>query len=86
MKKVILTQIPEDSVTLNNLDEDVPIFLVENRKITGLLIKEHDGWITRIGGIFDSTGYHNSRKDAIKEQLLFCPDSIFVTDVEISIK
>jgi len=86
MKKVILTQIPEDSVILDDLDEDVPIFLVKDKKIAGLLVEEDGGWITRIGGNFDSTGYHNSRRAAIKEQLVFCPDSIFVTDVEISIK
>ena len=63
MKKVITE---ETGINLSEVPEDTPIFAKKGGKLKGMLVKDGEGWITRIGGGIGSSGHHSSRKGCIK--------------------
>lgn len=70
MKKIILTK-KLDDIELKNIDENIPIFAERYGVLVGMLIRENPvdgshGWILKIGGRDDATGYHETREECIE--------------------
>ena len=62
MKKIIT---PNDVVALSDIPEYLPIFAKEKGKFKGMLVKEKDGWIVKLGGESGAYGHHPSRRKCI---------------------
>lgn len=69
MKKVIVTELEKETVLLEHVAKNEPIFLVRNGIIEGLVVEEKEGWIVRIGGVTGYAGFHRTRKIAILKTL-----------------
>ncbi|MBA7636654.1 hypothetical protein ES703_44275 [subsurface metagenome] len=83
MKKVILNK-PEDSeiILLSHVGFNVPIFLIQDGIVRGLVVEEKDGWIVSLGGKMNSAGFHETREAAINRTRAICPDSEFYIDLK----
>ena len=81
--KTITLEKAEVTINLANIGEHVPIFLIRDKKVIGILVEEDDGWIVKIGGDSDSTGYHETREEAIKRGINLYKKDKFVIDIEI---
>ncbi len=53
--------IPTDTIHLKDVGEDKPIFAKRDGKLVGMVIKDEEGWILRLGGDGGTTGCHNTR-------------------------
>ena len=85
MKKIILDKNEERHIVLSEIPEGEAIFLVRNKIVGGLLVKEEDkGWIIRIGGGAGATGYHKTRKLAMNASINLYPDTEFYIRPEIN--
>lgn len=68
MKKVLLAlETPEPTIKLQQVKETEPIFLKKDGVLVGMISKETNGWIGRLGGSNLATGYHTERVDCIRK-------------------
>ncbi|MBA7653453.1 hypothetical protein ES703_61302 [subsurface metagenome] len=83
MKKVILDELQDPKVIfLSGIGYGIPIFLIRDGMVKGLLVKEKDGWIVRLGEGVGSTGFHETREAALKSVKETRPDSEFYIDLK----
>ena len=66
MKKIIVGSQQTDTIQLNEVDRDTPIFAKKKGRLEGMLVKEKEGWIFRMGGEIGFSGYHDKREDCIR--------------------
>ena len=52
MRRVIIESIGETDILLKDVDISEPIFAKRDGKLIGMLVKERDSWILRVGGSF----------------------------------
>jgi len=80
MRKIIMTEetgtIHLSKVVGSNL-EHAPIFAKQDGKLAGMITKETDGWILRVGGFSGATGHHETLKRLI-ESCVSCGYEFFV--------
>jgi len=81
--KTIIFKGEENAIKLTNIDDFTPIFMIKDGKVVGMLVEEDKGWIVKIGGNSGSTGYHDTREDAIKSTMTLYNTDKFVIDIEI---
>lgn len=78
MKQVkIRTEI--ESLFLDELDENCPIFAKKDAGLNGMIISEKDGWILRFNSGTGATGYYHTREKCMKS-CIECGYSFF-TDI-----
>ncbi len=66
MKEVIAFKGEEpEGVLLSTLSKHTPIFAKYDGRIVGMIVKEPNGWILRLGGSRGCTGHHSSRKECL---------------------
>ena len=67
MKRIVITQPEQKTVTLDSIDNDTPIFAKRNgNKLCGMVVKDDGGWILKLGGEFGANGFHKTRENLIK--------------------
>lgn len=68
MKKIIVKKPgpTAETVYLEDVYDGTPIFAKINGRLVGMVVNEKEGWITRIGGPFGSSGFFENREDCIK--------------------
>ena len=66
MRKIIIETDASDTIRLTQIVSSEPIFAKLNSILIGMLVKEDEGWICRIGGDAGSTGHHNTREKCIR--------------------
>ena len=64
MKKIILDA-EDGTVNLSIVTEGTPIFAKDDDKLIGMIVKDDNGWVLRIGGSSGATGYHKTLKECI---------------------
>ena len=64
MRKVVLEQ-ETDVISLNDVNIRTAIFAKRGDVLAGMVVKEEDGWILRIGGDAGATGWHPNRRECI---------------------
>ncbi len=70
MKEIVF--IPkQERVTLDSIDRHEPIFAKRDGKLAGMVVKEDEGWILRIGGSIGSYGHHTELEDCLETSLQF---------------
>lgn len=77
MTKVLVKDYNHDNdIFINDLDDDIPIFAIENGKIRGMFIHESNGWIIRYPDGCGCSGHHNKREECARSAksfgLTFC--------------
>ena len=66
MKRVVTDHQPTDEVELKNVrHHDVPIFAKKNGEFKGMIVKEGDTWILRVGGDYGAYGHYPSVRELI---------------------
>ena len=69
MRQVIISE-SEENIELYDVGENTPIFVKnEKGKFIGMLVKEEQGWIIKIGGDGGWSGYWGSRKDCLRHSI-----------------
>lgn len=66
MRKVILDEDKVKVVKEDDLETTRPIFAKRDGRLVGMVVREPDGWITRIGGNLGATGNHHTRQECIR--------------------
>ena len=67
MKTVKVAQTPpKDIVYLDSLKENIPLFLRQYGKLKGMIVKEDEGWISRLGGPVGSSGHYETRQQCME--------------------
>jgi len=70
MRSIIVRTPDVDTVNLSNINYNAPIFAKQDGVLKGMIVKEPDGWILRIGGSGGATGWHAT----LEECLLSCEE------------
>ena len=63
-EKVVIEEKKE--VSLGEIDSGAPIFVKEDGKLIGMVIKNKKGWIVMTGGASGSFGYRKTREECIE--------------------
>ena len=71
MKKVIVIENTDETINLVDVDDHTPIFAKKNGILAGLVVKESDGWILRIGGANGANGWSDIRGECISTCLQY---------------
>ncbi len=73
MKKIIFNTYQNEAVALlSDIPDHAPIFAKKkNDKLAGMVVREHDRWILRIGGQTASNGWHDSRIECLQSNLKY---------------
>lgn len=66
MKQVIIVEKRKEDVYEEDLIISTPIFAMKQGKLAGLLVREKDRWILRIGGPVGATGWYDTRKQCMQ--------------------
>ena len=67
MQRIILRNEDEETVVLDRVPESKPIFMKKEGKFVGMLVKEEEGWIIRVGSTSGYSGHHSSRLNCMKD-------------------
>mgnify|MGYP001176774201 CR=1 FL=1 len=59
----------EIEIDISEIDECEPIFAKQDGKLRGMIIKEDEGWILKIGPESGATGHYKSRQACIESCL-----------------
>jgi len=65
MRKVIVNKHGEETVHIEDVISTAPVFAKQDGVLKGMVVKESDGWIVRIGGSAGATGWHTTREKCI---------------------
>lgn len=60
----------EDVIDYDKVDECTPIFIMQEGKLVGMVIKENwkgGGWIAKLGGPTGLNGHFDSRRQCVKD-------------------
>ncbi len=63
--------IPTDTIHLKDVGDDKPIFAKRYDKLVGMVVKDEEGWILRLGGETGATGYHERRARCIDSGIAY---------------
>lgn len=66
MKKIICDTGDEGVVYFSAIDKYEPIFAKLDGKLIGMVVKENEGWIVRIGGSAGAAGHHETLERCMK--------------------
>lgn len=66
MRNVMLPKDRPDSIYLNDINENEPIFAKYNNRICGMVVNEPEGWILKIGGTYSINGHFDTREQCIR--------------------
>lgn len=62
MKRVTFpSKSDNDTIDHSNVSGNTPIFIKKNGVLKGLIVKEAEGWIARMGGSYGDDGFHATR-------------------------
>ena len=64
MKRIILS-VEDGTINLSLVNEHTSIFAKKEDKLRGMIVKEDNGWILRIGGASGANGHHETRRKCI---------------------
>ena len=67
MKQVIINKCSSETIELNDVKEGTPIFVKLEGELIGMVVKENDGWIVRVGGDCGAYGYRATRQDLLED-------------------
>jgi len=67
MKKIIIGDTCE--IRLGDVGENKAIFAKKDGALVGMVVREGDEWIVKVGGGCGATGYHKTRRDCIESTL-----------------
>lgn len=70
MKKIIL-DIEDGIVNYSSVGENTPIFAKLRGELKGMITKEGQGWILRIGGSSGANGHHETRRKCMASCLKY---------------
>jgi len=67
-KKVLIEKsVPVDTIDVADVEESYqPIFAKREGRLTGMIVKDGKGWITRVGGERGASGYHKTLVECIR--------------------
>jgi hypothetical protein len=68
MKKVIL-DVEDGTIDLSSIYERHPIFAKRDGKLIGMMVKDDEGWMVKLGGTSGATGHHETRRKCIESCL-----------------
>lgn len=71
MLKEIIIELPREQIGLAGLSVCQPIFAKRDGKLQGMIVKERDKWILRLGGESASNGWHRSLRECIESNLKY---------------
>ena len=71
MRKIILGKEDSDTIPFTEVNEYGPIFAKKCGKLVGMIVKDNDGWIVRIGGTSGATGHHETLWKCIEHSLTY---------------
>ena len=58
-------------VHFRSVDKYNPIFAKREGKLCGMVVKEYEGWILKLGGFRGSNGFHSELLDCLRDSLRF---------------
>jgi len=65
MREIIVNKHREKTVRIEDVISTDPIFAKKDGVLKGMIVKECDGWILRIGGSTGATGWHATLDECI---------------------
>ena len=65
MRKIIVEKKSPDTIPFGEVGHHQPIFAKKNGKLAGMVVKDDDGWILRMGGESGATGYSKTLRECI---------------------
>jgi hypothetical protein len=67
MKRIILpdSTLTKTSIDFKDINDTSPIFVEHEGRLIGMVLKEKDGWIIRIGRSLGATGHHESLRGCL---------------------
>ena len=65
MRQIILKPEPKDN-SFESLHHGVPVFAKRDGRLEGMVGKDDEGWIVRIGGSAGSYGYHDTLHECLE--------------------
>ena len=73
MKKITFPkEVEEETISINEVSENRPIFAKRDGKFTGMIVNESDhGWILRLGGSAGANGHHDSARKCMETCLKY---------------
>ena len=66
MRRIILEKEDPDTIPFSDINQGNPIFAKKDGELRGMVVKEEDGWILRLGGSSGSTGHHNTLRKCLE--------------------
>jgi len=70
MRDIIISMKDESKVELSEIGEDAPIFAYRNGELRGMVVKEEEGWIVKVGAFGHayggSYGYLGTREKCVQ--------------------
>ena len=67
MRKIVLPRKGMDTISVYDVDENTPIFAKKGGVLHGMLVKDSEGWIVRIGGENGAYGYRKTLRECIED-------------------
>lgn len=71
MKKIILDENRDCDIKFSDVDERFPVFAKRDGKLSGMIVKENEGWILRIGHCTGANGHHDTLKGCVESCLKY---------------
>lgn len=71
MKEVIILDRSSSIVHPGEIPIDIPVFAKRNGVLRGMIVREEEGWILRIGGTGGASGHHSTLEECIKSCLQY---------------
>lgn len=65
MRRIIVEKEDPDTIPFGDVNQSRPIFAKKHGELAGMIVKDDDGWILRIGGTAGATGYSKTLRECI---------------------
>ena len=70
MRDIIISMKDESKVDLSEISQDAPIFAYRNGELRGMVVKEEEGWLVKVGAFGHayggSYGYFGTREKCVQ--------------------
>ena len=70
MRRIVLARMDTMTILLDDVDERTPIFAKKEGELRGMIVKENDRWILKLGGSRGATGWHTTLRECLESCLI----------------
>lgn len=69
MRRILNNEETNAPINIWDVKENEPVFAKQNERLVGMIVKEVDGWILRLGGSSGSSGFFLTFKECFDDAL-----------------